>query len=352
MTDIRCEHISVRLADTSALEDVSFSLASGSRMAILGPSGAGKTTLLRVIAGLQKPVSGKVYFDGADVTDTVPFQRGAAVIFQSDALFPHTKIRDNIGYGLHKLGYDRVHIRQMVENTAELLHIEHLLDRYPASLSGGERQRAGMARALVRRPRILLLDEPFASLDTRLKEELQEEILRIQKEENLTMIEVTHDQKEAAYMGEKILLLDHGMVQSYTDPVSMRMDPDNLFTASFFSDPKNNILSGYVHDGKLYVCGLCFDLVNTPDMTLHVSLRPECIKQSQTGIEAIVSSVRPLQNAYLTECIAIHAGSARITALLDTKLKEGSAVCLTFDREDLRLFDVRGGHSVQIQFLR
>ena len=352
MTEIRCENISVQLADTSALEDVSFSLASGSRTAVLGPSGAGKTTLLRVIAGLQAPSRGKVYFDAEDVTELQPFQRHAAVIFQQDSLFMHTRVKDNIAYGMHKLGYDRSHIQSMVAETAQMVGIGSLLERFPSALSGGERQRVGIARALVRRPKILLLDEPFASLDTRLKEQLQQEILRIQEEQNLTMIEVTHDQREAELMGEKILLLDHGRVQSFADPASMRNDPDNLFTASFFSDPRNNILSGYIHAGSLLVCGMKLPLAQTQTRTVRAVLRPDQIMISEDGIACVCASCRSLRGRVLCDLICLNGGMEHLLVLTDTPLNEGEEVHVSFAPEDLHLFDARSGERVRVQFLR
>jgi ABC-type sugar transport system ATPase subunit len=209
---------------------------------ILGPSGSGKSTLLRCIAGLEAQKEGQVLFDGSDVSSLSPSQRRIAMVFQSAALFSHTRIKDNIGYGLRKLGYSKEEIRQMVCESARKLHIEDLLERYPHAVSGGERQRASIARALVRKPDILLLDEPFSSLDARLSEELQQEVIRLQKETGMTMIMVTHDQSEAVNMADQVILLHEGKTQAMGSPKELYRDPPNLFTASFLGSGRVNVI--------------------------------------------------------------------------------------------------------------
>jgi ABC-type sugar transport system ATPase subunit len=196
MTYLSAEHITCGYQNTPVLRDVSFSAEKGNCVCIYGPSGAGKTTLLKVVAGLMKPESGKVILDGSDITGLPPSERRMAMIFQSAGLFPHTRVRHNIGYGLHRLGYSETEIDRMVQEAAELLHIETQLNKYPGALSGGQLQRAGIARAIVRKPEILLLDEPFSSLDKPLRTELIRELDRIRKDRGMTMIYVTHEVEE------------------------------------------------------------------------------------------------------------------------------------------------------------
>lgn len=207
MTYLSADHITYGYQNTPVLKDVSFSAEKGTCVCICGPSGVGKTTLLKVVAGLLKPESGTVLLEGTDITGTLPSERRMAMIFQNAALFPHTRVRHNIAYGLHKLGYTEDEIERMVNETAQLLHIETQLNKYPGALSGGQLQRAGIARAIVRRPEILLLDEPFSSLDKPLRAELIQELDRIRRDRGMTMIYVTHDVDEIRDYADSIVEL-------------------------------------------------------------------------------------------------------------------------------------------------
>lgn len=207
MTYLLADHITYGYQNTPVLKDVSFSAEKGTCVCICGPSGVGKTTLLKVVAGLLKPESGTVLLEGTDITGSLPSERRMAMIFQNAALFPHTRVRHNIAYGLHKLGYTEDEIDRMVNETAQLLHIETQLNKYPGALSGGQLQRAGIARAIVRRPEILLLDEPFSSLDKPLRAELIQELDRIRRDRGMTMIYVTHDVDEIRDYADSIVEL-------------------------------------------------------------------------------------------------------------------------------------------------
>ncbi|MBQ1439764.1 MAG: ABC transporter ATP-binding protein [Solobacterium sp.] len=207
MTYLSADHITYGYQNTPVLKDVSFSAEKGTCVCICGPSGVGKTTLLKVVAGLLKPESGTVLLEGTDITGSLPSERRMAMIFQNAALFPHTRVRHNIAYGLHKLGYTEDEIDRMVNETAQLLHIETQLNKYPGALSGGQLQRAGIARAIVRRPEILLLDEPFSSLDKPLRAELIQELDRIRRDRGMTMIYVTHDVDEIRDYADSIVEL-------------------------------------------------------------------------------------------------------------------------------------------------
>ncbi len=217
MTYLLADHITYGYQNTPVLKDVSFSAEKGTCVCICGPSGVGKTTLLKVVAGLLKPESGTVLLEGTDITGTLPSERRMAMIFQNAALFPHTRVRHNIAYGLHKLGYTEDEIDRMVNETAQLLHIETQLNKYPGALSGGQLQRAGIARAIVRRPEILLLDEPFSSLDKPLRAELIQELDRIRRDRGMTMIYVTHDVDEIRDYADSIVELRPAVEHLVTD---------------------------------------------------------------------------------------------------------------------------------------
>ena len=207
MAYLEVNHISHSFKGIPVLRDVSFSCEKGECICVMGPSGTGKTTLLRIITGLLKPDQGQILLEGTDITSVLPHERGMAMIFQEPALFPHTKVKDNIAYGMHRLGYTDEAIRQKTIATAEMMKIKDQLEKYPGTLSGGQARRAGFARAIIRDPKILLLDEPFSSLDKDLKEELIKEVRNIQKDRGMTMICVTHDEHEAELLGDRIVLL-------------------------------------------------------------------------------------------------------------------------------------------------
>ncbi len=270
MPEIRVEKLNRLYGKQHILNNVDFIAETGKITVLLGPSGAGKTTLLRCIAGLDKADEGRIFFDEADVTELTPVQRKIAMIFQNAALFEHTRIKDNIGYGLHKLGYTNSEIEQMVQSSAAALHIEHLLERYPGQLSGGERQRASIARAIVRKPSILLLDEPFSSLDARLSEELCEEMIRLQKQSGMTMIMVTHDQKEAMRTGDVIALMNEGRIVSKGTPAFLYNSPPDLFTAQFLGTPKINLIR---RDSALFA--RLKDYYHPDDTVQTLGIRPD-----------------------------------------------------------------------------
>ena len=208
MSYLTAENITHAFKNIQVLDHFSLSSEKGECVSLMGPSGCGKTTFLRILAGLLKPDEGRILLDGQDITEALPDRRQMAMVFQTPALFPHTRIRDNIAYGLHKLGWSKEEIQRQVNETGAMLKIADQLGKYPGALSGGQQQRAGIARALIRRPSILLLDEPFSSLDAPLKFELIEEIRQIQRQNHMTMIYVTHDEREAQAASDRIVIMN------------------------------------------------------------------------------------------------------------------------------------------------
>lgn len=207
MKFLSVEHISHSFKDLPVLKDVSFTVEKGECAALMGESGSGKTTMLRIIAGLLRPDEGRVLINDTDVTMKAPSERNLAMVFQSAALFPHTSVHDNMIYGLHKLGLSDGEIEARVLETSKMLKIEDQLKKYPRTLSGGQAQRVNIARALIRRPELFLLDEPFSSLDKELKYELIDEMLAIQKQTGMAMVYVTHDGDEAERFSARIIAL-------------------------------------------------------------------------------------------------------------------------------------------------
>ena len=236
MTILSIEHLTVSYRTGVAVKDFSADLSEGECLSVMGPSGAGKSSVLRAIAGLLKADRGKIFLDGKDITDAPPHARSMAMVFQNSALFPHTKIKDNITYGMTKLGCSKAEIETKLAAIAEKMKISDQLNKYPGACSGGQRQRAGIARALIRNPRILLLDEPLNSLDLNMKEELLEEIRRLSREEKMTMIYVTHDRHEAETAADRIALLNEGRLLAVSDFRSLSEAPATLEIAGLLGN--------------------------------------------------------------------------------------------------------------------
>jgi multiple sugar transport system ATP-binding protein len=232
-----------RKGGEGAVNEVDLATADGEFLVFLGPSGSGKSTLLRMIAGLEEPTSGDVLIGGKVVTDLPPRERGIAMVFQSYALYPHLTVEKNIAFPLKAHGVPKDRRRERVEWAAGLLGIRHLLARRPRELSGGERQRVALARALVREPTVFLLDEPLSNLDAKLRASAREELTQFHERVGTTTIYVTHDQVEAMGMGDRIVVLDKGIVRQIGTPTEVYDEPADTFVATFLGSPPMNLES-------------------------------------------------------------------------------------------------------------
>ncbi|MCR4951695.1 MAG: ABC transporter ATP-binding protein [Solobacterium sp.] len=345
MPSVRLEGITKAYGGKKALDHVSFTASGGRRTVIIGASGAGKTTILRLIAGFEAPDEGTLLIDEKDAAGISPSARGIGMIFQDGALFPHSTVFENISYGLYRLGYQKEEIRRMTEETAEKLHIRDLLNRYPASLSAGERQRTGIARALVRKPGLMLLDEPFANLDVRLKEELLQEIISLQEENGITMIHVTHDQSEALAAAENLIVMEGGRILDAGDPERIINDPKDLKAAMFLGTPALNILAAEVRDGRLHCFGRTFAVPTGFAGHVTAAVRPEHLYVSEDGIMCRVTGVVQRFADRILECESMYGAIRTLSAGNE---QPGSTIRLAFDEKDLMLFDAATGKRVRI----
>lgn len=232
-TDVIFEHVSKSYGSQVVLRDMNFQVNEGELVALLGPSGCGKTTALRLIAGFLTPDTGKIIIGGKDYTYKAPNQRNTSMVFQSYALFPHMSIRDNIAFGLRMHKINKSDIQARVEDMLTSVRLEALGDRYPRQLSGGQQQRAALARALVMRPDVLLLDEPLSNLDAKLRHEMRVEIRLLQEKYGLTTIFVTHDQEEALTMSDRIMVMNQGEICQNGTPMEVFNTPQTRFVADF-----------------------------------------------------------------------------------------------------------------------
>lgn len=225
-----------------AVNGVNLEVRKGEFLVILGPSGCGKTTLMRMIAGLEKPTSGRIFIGGQEVTRLPPRDREIAMVFQSYALYPHMTVFENISFPLRARREPQAEIHKKVESAAALLGIERLLERHPRQLSGGERQRVALCRALVKEPKVMLLDEPLSNLDAKLRASARDELLRFQRRTGITTIFVTHDQMEAMGMGDRIIVMNAGKVKQIGTPHEIYHDSQDIFVSTFLGSPGMNLI--------------------------------------------------------------------------------------------------------------
>jgi multiple sugar transport system ATP-binding protein len=243
MAAVSTRDIVKKFGDVPAVNGISLTVPDGEFMVLLGPSGCGKTTFLRIVCGLERQTSGDLLIGGDIVNDIPPRARGVAMMFQSYGLYPHFTVRHNIAFPLKTQGVARAEIEHKVTWASQMLGISHLLDRRPRQLSGGERQRVALARALVREPTALLLDEPLSNLDAKLRASARQEIKQFQQRVGVTTIYVTHDQVEAMGMGDRIAVIDHGIVRQVGTPAEIYDDPADRFVATFVGTPPMNIVA-------------------------------------------------------------------------------------------------------------
>jgi multiple sugar transport system ATP-binding protein len=227
-----------------AVRDVSLEIADGEFMVLVGPSGCGKSTTLRMIAGLEEITAGEIFIGDRLVNDVAPGDRDIAMVFQNYALYPHMSVYQNMAFGLKMRRTPRAEIDKRVREAAAILSIEQLLDRRPRELSGGQRQRVALGRAIVREPKVFLFDEPLSNLDAKLRVQMRAEIARLHQRLKTTVIYVTHDQVEAMTLGQRIVLMDRGIVQQVDTPMNIYQNPANRFVASFIGSPAMNFFAG------------------------------------------------------------------------------------------------------------
>jgi multiple sugar transport system ATP-binding protein len=242
MAEIKVEQVTKTFETFAAVKGVSFTVDHGSFFVILGPSGCGKTTTLRMIAGLELPTSGRILLDGEDVTGLRASARDIAFVFQLFALYPHMNVRQNIGFPLRCQNYPRAEIRRSVEETAKLLRIDHLLERRVGGLSGGDRQRVALGRAIVRRPKAFLMDEPLGALDSEFRRLMCGELRELHDRIDATSIYITHDQLEAMAMADRIAIMNQGMVEQIGTPQEIYDRPNTMFVADFIGAPPMSFL--------------------------------------------------------------------------------------------------------------
>lgn len=356
MAEIRLEKVrKVFDRNVVAVNDVTLTVHDREFTVLLGPSGCGKTTLLRCIAGLERVDRGRIFIGGRDVTYLPPKDRNIAMVFQSYAVFPHLTVFENIAFGLRMKRRPEVEIRQRVHETAALLHIEDLLDRYPAQLSGGQRQRVAVARAIAVYPEVLLMDEPLSNLDALLRLEMRAELKRLLRDIQATTLYVTHDQVEALSLGDRIAVMRDGQILQYDTPLEVYDNPANMFVGGFIGNPPMNFLRGHLKrkDDWLFVqteggflpvpAPMVPVLERWGKATIVVGIRAENIEarhpeETEEGLLATVMVVEPLgSHNLLTVRIGDH--TLKVQTHADFRVEPGTPLRLLIHPAKLRWFD-------------
>ena len=350
MAEIRLEKLHKRFGRVVAVREVSLEVRDGEFVVLLGPSGCGKTTVLRMVAGLEVPDKGQVWIGGRDVTRLPPARRDIGMVFQSYALFPHMRVFDNVAFGLRMRGVPEAEQRRRVQEVAELLQIADLLDRYPAQLSGGQRQRVAVARALVVRPQVLLMDEPLSNLDALLRMQFRAELKRLHREVGSTTLYVTHDQLEAMSLGDRVAVLRDGQVVQFGTPTEIYDHPADRFVGSFLGNPPMNFLRATVDpdDGGLRVEGAKLEapaayaqaLAERRGETVLVGVRPEHVALGSGPLRAEVLVVELLGAQKL---LTVRTGEhvLKVAVGSDRDARPGDRVNLDLPAAHLRLMDAR-----------
>ncbi len=355
---------------TVAVDDLSLEIADGEFMILVGSSGCGKTTALRMIAGLDRPTSGTIRIGDRVVNEISPRDRDIAMVFQNYALYPHMTVARNLAYPLRQRRTPKREVTRRVQEVAEMLGLEQLLNRRPAQLSGGQRQRVAMGRALVREPEVFLLDEPLSNLDAKLRVEMRAALKRLHARLGVTTVYVTHDQVEAMTLGDRIAVLSNGRLQQLGAPQDVYDRPVNVFVAGFIGSPPMNLLRGHVREGRATAGDLVVPCPGIGDCDVILGVRPERLRPARNGLPSLgfeVAVVEPLGDevivhglvgAELTRVVPeegeamLVAGDgqrAEAVARLDPRERPaaGSTIQLGVDPADVHLFDAATGLAIR-----
>lgn len=353
MAQIRIEKVRKEFGGFTAVKSSTFTVEDGEFFMLLGPSGCGKTTTLRMMAGLELPTSGQIFIDGEEVGMKPASQRDIAFVFQMFALYPHINVRKNISFPLVSQGMKRAEVEQQVAEVARILKIESILDKSVGSLSGGDRQRVALGRAIVRRPKAFLMDEPLGALDAEFREHMAEELRTLHDRLGATTVYVTHDQLEAMQMGDKIVVMNHGVVEQFGRPQEIYDWPATKFIADFVGSPPMNFLDfeGYVDAGceEVELSGVHFGIPRLRQGAagkLTLGVRPEGVKFNDASqYRALVEATEYLGT---TQIVTLKAPNGELKARISSseKVQIGGTVGLDFDSRRLTIFSGETGNAL------
>jgi ABC-type sugar transport system ATPase subunit len=353
VAQIELKNISKSFGETVVIPQLNLQVQDGEFMVFVGPSGCGKSTMLRMIAGLETMTSGDILIGGDIVNQKSPSDRGVAMVFQSYALYPHMTVEENMGFSLRMAGLSKAAISELVLSTAEKLRLTPLLKRYPKQLSGGQRQRVAIGRAIVRRPRVFLFDEPLSNLDAALRVQMRIELAKLHADLKTTMIYVTHDQTEAMTLGSRIAVFNQGRIEQVGRPMELYASPANTFVAQFLGTPKINLLP-YTLDASRTELQIGEDVLATNEHFAAIKhklvqgstlgVRPENLTIADLGLKGVIEFMENLGDATI-----VYVRMPHLPELLTVKLTHnassmsmGQMIHLSPDLENLLVFDAQG----------
>lgn len=344
MAEIRFENVTKRFKNAGVIKGLDLKIREGEFFTFVGPSGCGKSTLLNMIAGLEDVTEGNIFFDDTVVNTLSPKERDVAMVFQSYALYPHMTVYENIAFPLSMKKVSGNVVDKEVDRIASLLGLNEMLDRKPKELSGGQRQRVALGRAIIRRPKVFLMDEPLSNLDARLRVEMRAEIKRLHQELKITTVYVTHDQAEAMSLSERIAVLHYGEIQQCGTPSDVYMNPSNIFVAGFIGSPSMNFIPARV-------------ILSLKNYLFHkgggdgllVGIRPEDVivsdKKSGGAVEATISLIESAGSFNYVDVIWNDVTIKGISKI-DADLKTGSRVFIEIPLDKITLFDKKSGRRL------
>ena len=338
--------------DKPSVDNLNIDIADGEFLVLVGPSGCGKSTSLRMLAGLEEVNAGKIWIGDRDVTDLSPKDRDVAMVFQNYALYPHMSVADNMGFALKIAGVDKGEIRRRVEEAAQILDLTQYLERKPKALSGGQRQRVAMGRAIVREPKVFLMDEPLSNLDAKLRVQTRTQIASLQRRLGITTVYVTHDQVEAMTMGDRVAVLKDGILQQCDSPRRMYDHPNNVFVAGFIGSPAMNLFEVPVVDGGVKFGNTVHPverdvLAKAHGGTVTLGVRPEDMDPTNgEGLPILIDVVEELgADAYIYGALEGARSDKPIIARVDGRRPpaKGDTVHFTPKANHVHLFDAETG---------
>jgi len=346
MASLEFKNISKSFDSNVIIDDLSLTVADAELFVLLGPSGCGKSTILRLVAGLEAANQGEILIDGQVVNKTAPKDRNVAMVFQNYALYPHMTIFDNLAFPLKMKKVDPDKIKEIVGETAKLLGLNELLTRKPRTLSGGQRQRVALGRALVRRPKLFLFDEPLSNLDAKLRVTTRAEIARLQKNLSATMIYVTHDQEEALSLGHRIAIINDGKLQQIGTPTEIYNDPCNIFCADFVGNPKINLIN--LAENEILRCKIALN--NKPDIILGI--RPENLFLDKVDDNMLSFNIEIEYSEFAGDRYIsfgrLNDYEIRLKTRTKTDFDTGQKIEIYFNKENSLFFNKTSGKRVNI----
>ncbi len=360
MAQVVLKNLTKSFKNVTAVNNVSLDIKDKEFMVLVGPSGCGKTTALRMVAGLEEATDGEIYIGERLVNDVSPKDRDIAMVFQNYALYPHMSVYDNMAFSLKLKGIPRDEIKRRVQEAADLLGLGDLLNRKPKQLSGGQRQRVALGRAIVREPKVFLMDEPLSNLDAKLRVQTRAELIKLHRRLGITTIYVTHDQVEAMTMGDRIVVMSAGLVQQVDTPLGLYNRPANKFVAGFIGTPSMNFLSAKITDGSdgYIIDGGCFKVKAPADKAellkdyvgkdVEFGIRPEDIFDASLAnlvqatpdnqAKAMVDVIEPM-GPIVTMYLSCGGFSMVATIDAETEVKEDQEINMVFDMAKTHVFD-------------